>query len=76
MLNQSVFNMSRILSEEEKLEQLDQLWDMYSTGVNRDLFNELCVLSVEGLAAYETNNVFHEIMIDFIIDYRKAYNNL
>ena len=76
MLNRSVFNMSRILSEEEKLEQLDQLWDMYATGVNRDLFNELCVLSVEALATYETNNVFHEIMIDFIIDYRKSYNNL
>ncbi len=76
MLTSAVSNMNQVLSEEEKLEQLDQLWDMYASGCNSELFDRLCILSTEELVSYETNNIFHEIMVGFLVDYRQSYGNL
>ncbi len=76
MLTSAVSNMNRVLSEEEKLEQLDQLWDMYASGSRSELFNSLCILPTEDLILYETNNIGHEIMVGFLVDYRQSYGNL
>lgn len=78
MLNNAVNNMNFVLSQEDKAEQLDQLWDMYAEGVNSTLFDDLVILSTNELKLMEacTNNIFHEIMIGFIIDYRTFYNTL
>ena len=78
MLNNAANNMNFFLSQGDKAEQLDQLWDMYANGVNSAWFNELVILSTDELKSMEacTNNIFHEIMIGFIIDYRTFYNTL
>lgn len=78
MLNNAANNMNLVLSQEDKAEQLDQLWDMYAEGVNSTLFDDLVILSTNELKLMKacTNNIFHEIMIDFIIDYRTFYNTL
>tara|TARA_Y100001956_G_scaffold76746_1_gene86316 strand:- start:910 stop:1146 length:237 start_codon:yes stop_codon:yes gene_type:complete len=78
MLNNVANNMNFVLSQEDEAEQLDQLWDMYAKGVNSALFDQLVVLSTSALQEKkaDTNNIFHEIMIDFIIDYRTFYNTL
>jgi len=78
MLNNVTNNMNFVLSEEDKAEQLNQLWDMYENGINSALFNEWVTLSTEELKVKEdlTNNIFHEIMIGFIIDYRTFHGVL
>lgn len=65
--------MDRIVTEEENLQQLDQLWDMYASGVNAGVFDALTVLATESLKSYPEDNIFHKIMADFIVNYRKAY---
>ena len=76
MLNTFSNSMNVVLSEEDKAAQLDKLWDMYTKGVNSDLFNEWVTLPSKALILVKqsTENIFHEVMIDFIIDYRKFYN--
>lgn len=74
MLNVSINNMSRVVSEEENLQQLDQLWDMYENGVNSELFADLSTWATDDLEQYPEDNIFHKIMADFIVNYRKAYN--
>lgn len=75
MLNTSIGNMDRIVTEEENLHQLDRLWDMYENGVNKELFSDLSMWATEELEQYPENNIFHKIMADFIVNYRKAYNS-
>ncbi len=76
MLNTVTNNMNVLLTEEQKAAQMDQLWDMYATGVNSALFNEWVTLPSKDLLKVKqlSENVFHEVMIDFILDYRKFYN--
>lgn len=74
MLDTPIHNMMRIVSDEDNLQQLDQLWDMYENGVNAELFSDLSMWSIEDLEQYPEDNIFHKIMADFILNYRRAYN--
>lgn len=65
--------MDHIVTEEENLQQLDQLWDMYASGVNAEIFDTLVILDTESLRLYPEENIFYKIMVDFIVNYRKAY---
>ena len=78
MLNTAANNMNFVLSEEDKAEQLNKLWDMYANGVNSSLFNEMVILSTNELKVMgaNTKNIFHEIMIGFIINYRTFFKTL
>lgn len=74
ILNSFSNSMNYIVTEEENLQQLDQLWDMYYNGVNSELFKKLITQSNESLKQYPDENIFHKVMADFILDYRKFHN--
>jgi len=69
--------MTRIVSDEENLQQLGRLWDMYENGVNSKLFLEMVEIPSDSLLEdYPSDgDFFYHIMANFIINYRKAYSN-